>query len=191
MVDRNSVISRLSSRVITKGEFDFERLTAPPLSCFIDQPRIDRLYNIASSVRYSGNARKKYKAMDEIMNPLGFKKLSAGTNRVVYKHLECTSIVTKVAADAVGLGDNPSEYLNQFRLKPFVAKTFEVDPSGVIGEAERVINIRNREEFLSVAPDYFDLLNNFIIGKYIMADIGSKFFMNTGIRSGFLKRLIL
>ena len=185
MADRNDIISRLSSRVMTKDEFNFERLTAPPLYSFIDQPRIDKLYNIASSVKYSGNARKKYKAMDEIMNPFGFKKLSAGTNRVVYKHLECKSIVMKVAADAVGLGDNPAEYFNQFKLKPFVTKTFEVDPSGVIGEAERVYNIHNREEFLSVAYDYYDLINNFIIGKYIMADIGTRYFMNIGIRSGF------
>ena len=185
MVDRKDIIARLSSKVMSKGEFDFERLSAPPLYSFIDQQRINQLYNIAKSVKYSGNPKKKYKAMDDILNPLGFKKLSAGTNRVVYKHMERNDIVLKVAADAVGLGDNPAEYINQFKLKPFCTKVFEVDPTGTVALVERVYNLRNREEFLSVASDYYDLLRNYIIGHYVMADIGVRFFMNVGVRFSF------
>lgn len=183
--ERSGIIRRLQSRTMTIEEFNFDALTAPPLYSMFTQSDIDQLYNIATSVRYSGNARKKYQAIDAIMKPRGFVKLSAGTNRVCYKCLENNQIVAKVAADAVGIFDNPREFQNQFKLKPFVTKIFEVDPTGVIAIAERVIPITSREEYSTVANDMYDLISKFIIGKYIMADIGSRYFMNAGTREGF------
>ena len=181
-LNRSPVIDRMQSRMVSIDEFNFDQLIAPPLYSLLSQYDIDRLYNIATSVRYSGNAAKKYKAINEIMKPRGFVKLSAGTNRVAYRFLEDSRFIAKIAADAVGIQDNPKEFMNQHIFKPFITKIFEVDPSGVVGTIERVVPITSREEFMSVASDIYDVINEWFIGDYIMADIGSKFFMNWGER---------
>lgn len=182
-LDRSSAIDRLQSRLVSVEEFNFDKLSAPPLYSLLTQYDIDNLYRIATSVRYSGNPRKKYKAIDDIMKPRGFVKLSAGTNRVVYRFLEDDRFVIKVAADAVGIKDNPKEFINQHIFKPFVTKVFEVSPCGTVGLFERVNPITSREEFMSVADDIYDVINNWFIGEYVMADIGTKFFMNWAIRT--------
>ena len=181
-VINSDILSTLQSRVITREEFDFEKLSARPLATFLDYSDLDKLYNVASSVRYAGNIQKKLKAIAEIMKPRGFIKQGQGTNRIVYRHLEDTSIVLKIATDKTGMRDTPKEFLNQEKLKPFVTKVFEVTPDGVVGEFERVQPITSREEYLSCANDAYELLNT-LTGKYILADIGTNFFMNTGIRT--------
>lgn len=177
-------IAPLQSKVVTRDEFNFDNLFARPLYSMLSIQDIDSLYNIATSVRYAGNARKKYKAIDTIMHSRGFRKLSAGTNRVCYSYFEDPTIVVKVAADKTGIHDNPREFVNQTRLKPFCTKVFEVDPTGVVAVAERVKPIESREEYLTVANDVYEMLD-MITGKYIMADIGSKYFMNIGVRKNF------
>lgn len=184
-LDRSSAIDRMQSKVVSIDEFNFDRLVAPPLYSLLSQQDIDNLYHIATSIKYSGNARKKYKAIDDIMKPRGFVKLSAGTNRVVYRFLEDDRFVVKVAADAVGIKDNPREFMNQQIFKPFVTKVFEVSPCGTVGVFERINPITSREEFMSVAEDIYEVITQWFIGEYIMADIGTKFFMNWGIRASF------
>lgn len=178
------VLKRLQSRTVSKSEFNFDQMLARPLFSYISQFDVDQLYNIATSVRYAGNPLKKYKAIDNVLNPRGFVKLSAGTNRICYRHLDDTSIVLKVAADSVAMKDNPAEFINQNYLKPFCTKVFEVSGDGAVALVERVKPIRNREEYISVADDDFALLW-MITQKYVMADIGSHYFMNKGIRRGF------
>lgn len=180
---RQALIDKIQSKVTSIEDFNFDKLTAPPLYSLLTQYDIDNLYYIATSVKYSGKPKQKYDAIDAIMRPRGFVKLSAGTNRVVYRHLESTAFVVKVAADAIGIGDNPREFENQFIFKPFVTKVFEVSPCGTVGVFERVQPITSREEFLSAADDIYDVINDWFIGKYVMADIGTKFFMNWGIRT--------
>ena len=166
-------------------EFNFDRLSAPPISMFLTPTDIGDLQYIATSIRYSGNAAEKYKMQKQILNRRGLIKFGAGTNRVVYRHPEFNSILFKIAADAKGITDNPKEFRNQFILKPFVSKMFETTPCGTVSCVERVRPIKNREEFRYIAYDYFVLLNEWILGEYIMADIGTDFFMNVGIRQGF------
>lgn len=184
-LSRSSVIDRLQSRVMSIDDFNFDRLCAPPIYSLFTQQDLDRLYNIATSVRYSGNAQKRFQAIDEVMKPRGFIKLSSGTNRVCYRFLEDDSFVAKVALDAVGISDNPREFMNQHIFKPFVTKIFEVDPTGVISFAERVIPITSREEFVSVIDNIYDIVTKWFIGEYILADIGTKYFMNYGVRRSF------
>lgn len=43
----------------------------------------------------------------------------------------------------------------------------------------------SKEEFISVSDDIFDILNLKILGKYILEDVGTNFFMNWGLRLGF------
>lgn len=184
-LNRNAVISRIQSRTLTIDEFNFDKLIALPLYSLLTVDDINKLYQIATSVKYSGNARKKYKAIDDVLKPRGFTKLGSGTNRVVYKFLEDSSFVIKVAYDAVGIKDNPREFVNQKIFKPFITKIFEVDPTGTVAVAERVIPVTSREEFLSIAPDVYEVINDWFIGEHIMADIGTNFFMNWATRKGF------
>ena len=172
----------MQSRIVSKDVFDFDRLTARPLLSMLDYSDLDKLYNIASSIRYSGDIQKKLNAIRDVMHAKGFRKLSQGTNRITYSYYEDPSIVVKIATDRVGMKDNPREFINQEKLKPFVTKIFEVTPDGVVGEAERVQPITSREEFLSCADEIYGLLN-LLTTKYVLADVGSKYFMNYGIRS--------
>lgn len=182
---RADIRSILYSRDKSPLEFKFDSLIAPPLLSYITIEDIQRLYNIASSVKYSSKIELKYKEIDKIMKARGFVKFHSGTNRIVYRPLESNLFIVKIAVDRVGLRDNPMEYKNQFLLKPFVTKVFEVSPCGTIGSFERVQPFTSRQEFASVAEDIFMLINDFIIGKYVLEDIGTKYFMNWGIRPGF------
>lgn len=188
MENRNYIIDRLKSKTMSIDEFNYDRLSAPPISAMFTPQDIAQLNYIAKSLKYSAKPHIKYQEIDKIMRRRGFEKFIAGTNRVVYRALEDNSFVVKVAADAVGLGDNPREYQNQFIFKPFVTKVFEVTPCGTLGVFERVNPITSREEFLSVAEDIFAVINDWFIGEYVLEDIGTKFFMNWAVRAGLIKR---
>ena len=182
MDDRNYIIERLVSRSMSKEEFDFEKLTAPPINWIFTPQDLYELHSIATSLRYSARPQVKYDLIDQIMVRRGFEKFQAGTNRVTYRYLEDQSFVAKVAYSKQSCRDNLREFENQQYLKPFVTKVFEVTPDGVLGFFERVKPINSREEFISVADDVFFLLTEFIIGEYVLDDIGVNNFMNYGIR---------
>lgn len=145
---------------------------------------IIQLNQIAKSKKLSSRPVEKLNMIKEIMGRRGFRRLSSGTNRIVFKYMEDQSFVIKVAYDSVGLSDNLNELYNQELIKPFCAKVFEVSPCGTVGMFERVRAIKNREEFQSIAYDVFDIIVNEFVGKYVLADIGTKFFMNWGVRQG-------
>lgn len=182
---RNYIIERMKRKPVSISEFNYDNLKAPPISCMFTPQDISRLNQIATSLRLAGRPKDKYKMIDEIMTARGFVKLASGTNRIVYRPLEDNSFVVKVAIDSVGIKDSPREYANQFIFKPFVTKVFEVTPCGTLGVFERVIPITSREEYLSVASDIYTMINEWFIGEYVLEDIGTEFFMNTGIRKGF------
>ena len=182
---RIDVLSLLYAKGRTVDEFNYDNLTANPLLSYITMQDIEALHKIASSMKLAAKPKLKYKMIDQILVPRGFKKLASGTNRVVYKCLNDQSVVLKVAYDEVALKDNPAEYRNQFYLKPFCAKVFEVSPCGTVALQERVQPIVTREEYIQVASDVFDLLVNKILGKYVLDDIGTKYYQNFGLRVGF------
>ena len=184
VLGNQNLITSLQSRVVTKEEFDFDHLTARPLYSMLTSDDINQLYTIAHSVRYAGKAPLKMKKIDEIMHNRGFKKLSAGTNRICYTYFEDPTIVVKVAFDDIGRHDNPKEFLNQMKLKPFCTKCFEVSPDGSVAVFERVEPITNVEEFISISDRVLKLLD-IITSRYIMADIGASTFMNFGLRNRF------
>lgn len=145
---------------------------------------IMQLNQIANDKKLNTRPKEKLEMIKSIMGARGFKRLSSGTNRICFKYMEDQSFVIKVAYDHVGLSDNLHELYNQEFLKPFCTKVFEVSPCGTVGMFERVRAIKNREEFQNIANDVFDIIVNEFVGKYILADIGNKFFMNWGIREG-------
>ena len=184
-MERSDIIRRMKSKTTTIDAFNYDALTAPPLLSLLSYDDIEYFRSLATSIKYSAKIDYKYSEIDRVMKMRGFVKLGGGTNRLVYRHLEIDTIVVKIAVDDVGMKDNPREYENQFYLKPYVTKVFEVSPCGTVGLFERCDQIKSREEFASIATEVFDLLSNWIIGKYIMEDIGSTFFMNYCVREGF------
>lgn len=185
LTDRSTILEKMRARSMSIDQFNYEKLSAPPLLSFLNMNDINELKQIGSSLRLSGRPEEKLRRIDEVMRTRNFRKLAGGTNRVVYKHLEYDPIIVKIAHDDVGRGDTPREYFNQAYLKPFVTKVFEYSPCGTVGLFERCIPVTSRQEFLSVAEDYFDLLKFWFTGEYIMEDIGSNYFMNVGVRNGF------
>lgn len=181
---KESILDSLYAKRQNPAEFNFETLQAPSMYNFLSEYDIARLYDICTSIRYSSKTDKKIQAIKEILRPRGFVQYANGTNRMCFRYLEDKSFVLKVAYKKSGLDNGFREYQNQQVLKPFVCKTFEVHPSGAVSMHERVLPITNREEFLSVADDVFELLTS-ITGKYVLDDAGSEYFMNFGIRSGF------
>lgn len=181
---RIDFVRSLYMKDVPIDEFKFDQLQVYPLLTYLNPAAIYQLNKIATSVKYQSKPKQKYKMMDQILNPYGFRRITSGTNRAIYKHLDDQRIVLKVALDAVGIRDNPAEYYNQNFLKPFVTKCFSVSPCGTVGIFERVQPIMKKEEFLSVSDDIFALINK-MIGKYILDDIGTNFFMNYGLREGF------
>lgn len=176
------VLDVLRSKNRTPSEFNFDGLWIPPINTFLTQADIDSLRNIATSPSLMAKIDIKYKMIDDIMRNRGFKRFSAGTNRVVYSFLESDMFVVKIAVDKVGMQDNPLEYKNQFLLKPYCTKMFYVSSCGTVGFSERVLPIKNKAEFKEIASDVFDILVNKILGKYVIGDVGSKYFLNWGIR---------
>lgn len=161
-------------------EFNFDNLWIPPMNYYLSPYDIESLRRIATSLKLSSKIELKYKMIDDIMKFRGFKRFSAGTNRVVYSFLEDDRFLVKIAVDKVGMQDNPLEYKNQFLLKPYVTKMFYTSPCGTVGFCERVLPIKSKDEFKEIASDVFDILLNKILGKYVVEDVGTKFFMNWG-----------
>lgn len=184
---RSTILTNLYQKRKTVGEFNWDTLYAPSMYCFMSEYDIQRLYNIASSIQYAGDIRKKEMAIKSILEPLGFRRLASGTNRLVYSYLENKTFLIKIAIDKTGMSNTPDEFRNQAFMKPFVAKCFESHPSGIIGTFERGMPITNMEEFISIWDDVFDAILN-LIGEYVIEDIGSQFFMNWMIREGLTYR---
>ena len=186
MIDtRTYILDRIKSRKVSIEEFNYDKLSAPPIALMFSQQDIQDLYYNAHSIKLASHPEKKLKNIDDIMSRRGFVKFIGGTNRISYRPIEDNSFLVKVAIDDVGRADNPREFKNQHALKPFVTKVFEVTPCGTLGVFERVIPITNRQEYMSVSEDIFTLINEWLIGEYVMDDIGSNYFMNYGIRKNF------
>lgn len=181
----NEIEKLLYSKVLDKRVVVFEQILPP---CKILQlltiEDIYQLNKIARSKKYAAKPKEKFAMIDQIMQRRGFKKLAAGTNRIVYKYLEDQSFVIKVAHCKVALTDNIREMSNQNILAPFVSKCFEVSPCGTVGMFERVSPISNRQQFLSIASDIYDIIINHFLGRFVLDDFGSKYFMNWGVRRG-------
>ena len=182
----NDPIIRLMYRgTSTIQEYNWENLQpSRTILSLMTQEDIDTIRKIILSPRYSGNNKLKMERMDDIMHLRGFSKFAGGTNRIVYEHPDAPGMVFKVAIDSVGIKDSPAEFYNQNLLKPFCCKVFECSACGTIASFEKVKRITTIEEFYSIIDDYYFMITNNIIGKYVMEDIGIKYFMNFGIRVG-------
>ena len=181
-MSREEMLDLVKSPSVNPMTFDFDHMMAPPMLSFITPSDLQYLQYLANSIKLNAKLDYKYAEIDKVLTNRGFEKIGSGTNRVAYKHLEFPSICLKIAASRTACTDNPREMINQEYLKPFVAKIFEVDPTGTVALCERVDPIRNREEFMMIVDDVFDLITQWFTGKYVVDDIGTNFFMNWGTR---------
>ena len=110
----------LQSQNMSTSEINFDMMTVPPISSYLSPMDIKELNRIATSASLNGKVKEKYRLIDVIMQNRGFKRFSAGTNRVIYKCTTDDRFIAKIAMDRVALNDNPAEFRNQFLLKPFV-----------------------------------------------------------------------
>lgn len=184
MYDRLSVIEALETYIPQdRPTIDFDTIYPPcNILNLLTVQDIMELNKICKNRRLAGNPKEKQNRIKQIMMNRGFKKLAAGTNRLVFKYMEDQSFVIKVPFNSVGLRDNLDELYNQQFLKPFCTKVFQVSPCGTVGMFERVHGIKNREEFQLFSSLIFDIIINKFIGQFVLADFGTKFFMNWGIR---------
>lgn len=163
-------------------EFNFNALCAPPLLSMISVEDIKYLNYLVTSPKYTSKIDYKYDQIRQVMANRGFRKLHAGTNRVVYVNDDIPTVVIKVCTNSIALTDAPNEYKNQFYLAPFVTKVFEYSPCGTVGLFERVEPITSRQEFMSISDNIYELLTKKILGEFILEDIGTQYFMNWGMR---------
>lgn len=184
-IDRNNAILNMMYRGTTTIEdFNWDAMTTVPILYLMTPQDIDYIKNLILSPRYSGNNKYKMEKIDEVMHFRGFSRFAGGTNRLVYVHPAAPNAVFKVAIDSIGINDNPAEFRNQNFLKPYCCKVFECTPCGTIASFEKVDRITTFEEFYTIADDYYYIIVNVILGKYVMDDIGIDYFMNVGIRVG-------
>lgn len=179
------ILAILKSKDIDPLEFEFDRLTCPPIHHFLSNQDINELRSICTSISLSSKTEEKYRLIKNIMTRNGFARFAGGTNRVVYRHYENPNIVAKIALDKIGREANLSEQITQHFIKPYCAKTFYVTLCGTVSLAERVMPISNRLEYLSIARYVFRIIFKFIIGNYVADDIGTDYFLNVGVRNGF------
>lgn len=180
----NAILNMMYRGMTTVADFNWDAMTTTPILYLMTPQDIDSIKQLILSPRYSGNNKFKMEKIDEIMHYRGFKRFAGGTNRLVYTHPSAPNAVFKVAIDSVGINDNPAEFRNQNFLKPYCCKVFECSPCGTIASFEKVERITTFDEFYSIGEDYFQIIVNVILGKYVMDDIGIDFFMNFGIRAG-------
>lgn len=180
----NAILNMMYRGMTTIADFNWDTMTTVPIYYLLTPQDVDSIRNLILSPRYSGNNKFKMEKIDEVMHYRGFKRFAGGTNRLVYTHPSAPNAVFKVAIDSVGINDNPAEFRNQNFLKPYCCKVFECSPCGTIASFEKVERITTFDEFYSIGEDYFQIIVNVILGKYVMDDIGIDFFMNFGIRAG-------
>ena len=173
---------------IRRGGFDtnfnFEALTARPLRSMISEWDMKQIHDICLDPRLNNQLKKKEEWYESILNPRGLVRMGRGTNRVIFKNLEDQSIVVKIPLSEAGKFDGPAEMKNQWLIKPFCTKIFEVSPDGLITVAERGELIRSQDIFYSFGDQLFDFYQMFL-GKYVMADVGTEFRKNWVVRAGF------
>lgn len=183
------VRSKVEQALYSNEEMDFTRkydsMYHYPISYYLPWEVVCQINKLVTSLKYSDKVSYKKKEISNILYPFGFRKFASGTNRITFRYLDDRSFLIKVALDKVGMTNNPDEYVNSIRLKPFLPKVFDVTPCGTISLVERVQPVTCLAEAKSISGDIFDLINYRIIGKYVAADIGTKFYLNWGVRYGF------
>lgn len=119
----------------------------------------------------------KFNKILEIVTPLGFIELAAGTNRMAVMK---NDYVYKIALDGYGVKDNWNEFKMGKELQPFVIKTYECNGIIAISEYVNLMTQREFENSKNTIREILEILSH----DYIFEDIGliPKNFCNFGFR---------
>lgn len=180
-------LSRISNKngEIAFPEFDYGGLTRPPIHSYLPFNIINQIKDLVHDPKLMAKPSQKYKYMNEILRPIGFRHLASGTNRRTFYSTFDDGIVLKIGLDSVGEEANLREYQTQYFIQPFCAKTFDVLPDGLITLSERVEPMKEEDYKNIWSSDIFDFIFQILNRGYIMEDVGGNFFKNWGVRFGF------
>ena len=170
--------------------FDWNLMVKPPIVSYLQRKTIDDLTSLVTDVRVMNNPAKKYRFMNQILRPDGFKQLASGTNRRAFYCEYDPTIILKIGSDRVGRADNISEYYTQNVIKPFCSKIYDVLPSGIVALCERLEPMSEKEFKTVWSKEIFDLIMNLMYRGYILEDVGGNFYKNWAVRLGFGPALI-
>lgn len=164
----------------------YDNYRVNPMLSYFTVEDINYIHKLAISPSMNCDVMEKYRLIGELMQSRGFKLIGGGTNRRAYECIYDSRIVAKVATDQIGFTSNLREYKSQNVLKPFCCKVFEVSPCGTLAIIEKIVPIKEVQEFQKYAPEilntlYFKIRNNNIA----MEDIGTRSMKNWGYRCGF------
>ena len=190
MTSRIDLLNRLAKD--TKKEigvplFDFDQLRHPGIKALIPDQVIQNICAIVADLKLdtADGKKKRREYFKEQLAPYGFVRLGGGTNREVFKHLDDTSVVLKIAIDSLARNNNLAEIVKQEWIKPFCSKMFDVTPCGTLGLMERGDPIINRIQRLNSAEGIYRVMEICNEKGYVVGDGGADFFMNYVIRPGF------
>lgn len=165
------------------GEY-YERLWKPPIINYIPYQVIQYLLDIVNDVKLMNNPIKRFNIQNDLLGHYYFRPLASGTNRRAFYCEYDPGIVLKIASDTVGMSDNISEFYLQQYIKPFCTKIYDVQGNGVVSLSERVEPMTEYEYKYTWLDFFFKLIYVYWFEKkrYVLEDVGSKFFKNFGYR---------
>lgn len=186
VVDIGSGLATEKSFVSSKYDI-FENLYHNGIMYYLSLEDITMLSELSTNAKFAGGSiDERLFLYDTILNRRGFIRSTTGTNRMVYTASFDDSMVLKIGLDKVGCKDNIGEFRNQYVLKPYVPKTFDVTKNGIVALVERVRPFKTREEFYELGGGkVYDIIKYFYDHGFVMEDVGTNFFKNWGERKNF------
>lgn len=110
-----------------------------------------------------------------------FNQLGGGTNRY---GVMIDGYCVKIAYDIDGMTDNKREFLYSIALQPYVIKTYECSPTGLLSVCEYVMGLTEAEFTNRDIQEKMRKILKEISGSFFIGDVGitSKNYGNWGIR---------
>lgn len=165
--------------------FDWNQMIKPPIVNLLHPKSIDDMHSLVEDPKLMNDPVKKYKYMNDILRPMGFRPAASGTNRRAFYCEYDPTIILKIGSDRVGRTDNISEFYSQAILKPFCTKIYDVLPTGVFQLCERAEPMKEEDFKKRWSKEIFDLIMNLLYRGYMLEDVGGNFYKNWAIRLGF------
>ena len=161
-VDRRSLILSCFSK---EDMFELEKITLIP-GCNNNQ---------------RGELVKEYVKDLSIRKGIVYESLGIGTNRI---GLKLDGYVVKVSLDSAGKTDNKREMKYSKRLQPYVTKTYECLPSGLMATSEYIVPF-GIDDYHERKGQMKKILDDISSMGYLIGDVGitGKNYVNWGIRT--------
>lgn len=127
------------------------------------------LYKVAISLFGTSNVRSDLVSDILTKYDIDFMRLGTGTNRTGFKIGE---YCFKIALDYDGMTDNLREFKYSKQLQPYVAKTYECIPNGLVAVAEYVNSLNPDSHLTLKTQNEMSHILAMISSQYLIGDIG-------------------